>query len=101
MVLSGHDDEVPFAAWSPDHSRILTASQDGTVRIWDAVSGEELLIFSEHEVGVEHAAWHPGEKYILSSDGGTTRVWDAISGKELAVQFSAMNQSKGSSFPPS
>jgi WD40 repeat protein len=85
MILSGHDDEVAFAAWSPDHSRIVTASQDGTVRVWDAESGEELLIFSGHQVGVDHAAWHPGEKYIISTDGRVTRVWNSENGEELVV----------------
>jgi WD40 repeat protein len=85
VILSGHEDEVSFAAWSPDNSRILTSSQDGTVRIWDAESGEELLIFSEHERGVEHAEWHLDEKYILSSDGGTTRLWDSETGEELVT----------------
>jgi TPR repeat protein len=35
-VLSGHSDHADFAAYSPDGSRIVTASDDKTARIWDA-----------------------------------------------------------------
>ena len=35
-VLSGHGDRIDSAAYSPDGSRIVTASDDKTARIWDA-----------------------------------------------------------------
>ena len=34
-VLRGHDNYVSSAAFSPDGSRIVTASFDNTARIWD------------------------------------------------------------------
>ena len=36
------------AAFSPDGTRIVTASDDGTARIWDAASGEELAVLRGH-----------------------------------------------------
>jgi WD40 repeat protein len=35
VVLRGHEDRVTSAAFSPDGSRIVTASS-GDIRIWDA-----------------------------------------------------------------
>ena len=41
-VLSGHGDGVSSAAYSPDGTRIVTASCDKTARIWDAATGAQL-----------------------------------------------------------
>ena len=39
VLLEGHDGAVFSAAFSPDGARIVTASADGTARIWDAATG--------------------------------------------------------------
>ncbi len=35
-TYSGHSDQVQSVAWSPDSTRIASASNDGTVQIWQA-----------------------------------------------------------------
>ena len=42
VVLEGHTDEVAGVAFSPDGTEIASASQDMTVRIWRAATGEEI-----------------------------------------------------------
>ena len=42
-VLKGHTQPVVAVRFSADGRRIVTASWDGTARVWDAYSGEELL----------------------------------------------------------
>ena len=66
--------------------KILTRSDDdGTARIWDAGSGDELVKLVGHTGGVTQATWNQDESKILtrSADDGTARIWDAGSGAEL------------------
>ena len=52
-ALSGHGDIVSSAAYSPDGTRIVTASVDKTARIWDARTGAQLVVLSGHD-GIGH-----------------------------------------------
>jgi WD40 repeat protein len=61
----------------------VTVSGDGTVRIWNAQSGDPLLTLN-HDAPVQGAQWNGDESHILTySDDGTARVWDAQSGELL------------------
>ena len=63
------------------------ASEDGTVRVWDAASGAELLVLRGHEGAVNAAAFSPDgarDRQRRPTDS-TVRVWDAASGAELLV----------------
>ena len=55
-VLRGHDNSVLSAAFSPDGSRIVTASWDNTARIWDTVSAKEIAVLRGHDNYVSSAA---------------------------------------------
>ena len=39
LALTGHTDSVLCAAFSPDGTRIVTGSADGTAKVWSAGSG--------------------------------------------------------------
>jgi WD40 repeat protein/tetratricopeptide (TPR) repeat protein len=85
-VLSGHGDSVLSAAYSPDGSRIVTASIDKTARIWDAHTGVQLAVLSGHGEEVSCAAYSPdGTRIITAAADKTARIWDASTGAQLAV----------------
>ena len=85
-VLSGHGDAVYSAAYSPDGSRIVTASIDKTARIWDARTGAELVVISGPAGAGDFAAYSPdGTRIVTASDDKTARIWDARTGAQLAV----------------
>jgi hypothetical protein len=50
-VLSGHEGLIRDIAWSPDGSTIVTGSEDGTIRFWNASTGEQLgMIATERPI---------------------------------------------------
>jgi WD40 repeat protein/transcriptional regulator with XRE-family HTH domain len=80
-----HDDsEVWSVAYSPDGTRIATASWDNTAQVWDSDSGQRLLILIGHSESVNGIAYTPDGKLLATaSDDGTAIIWDAETGKEL------------------
>ena len=85
-VFLGHGDFVVTAAYSPDGTRIVTASNDKTARIWDARTGMELQVLSGHSDYVNCAAYSPdGSRIVTVSIDKTARIWDARTGAQLTV----------------
>ena len=74
-TLRGHTDWVQRAAFSPDGTRIVTASDDGTARVWSA-AGEPLFTLVGHSDAVHDAAFSPdGARIVTAADDGTARIW--------------------------
>jgi WD40 repeat protein/TPR repeat protein len=85
-VLSGHRGAVFSAAYSPDGTRIVTASTDKTARIWDARAGAPLAVLSGHGGKLWSAAYSPdGTRIVTASEDKTARIWEARTGAPLAV----------------
>jgi WD40 repeat protein len=77
FTLDGHTGAVPGAVFSPDDRRIATASHDGTVRIWDAGTGQEALTLRGHAGAVQSIAFSPDGRLLASADTqGTVIIWD-------------------------
>ncbi len=82
FVLRGHRGTVLYAAYSPDGSRIVTASADHTARLWDARTGQQIDPALEHHGDVRMAEFNlDGTRVVTASDDQTARVWDAATGQ--------------------
>ncbi len=83
MTLIGHREAVNGAMFSPDGRRVVTASSDGTARVWD-VSGMHpslAAVLEGHTSIVLGVAFSPdGRRVATTSADGTARVW-SLDGK--------------------
>ncbi len=86
MTLRGHEGPVRSVAYSPDGRRIVSGSADGTLRIWNVVSGAVLLVLRGHDDSVGSVSWsHDGNRIVSGSDDRTIHIWDSESGGEVAI----------------
>ena len=77
-MLSGHTDKVWHADFSPDGRRIVTASVDGTARLWDT-EGKQVAVLEGDMKTVRSAVFSPDGNRIVAvadSDDHGVPVWD-------------------------
>jgi WD40 repeat protein len=84
VMQSGHAQDISQTAMSSDGREILTASQDGTVKLWDVASGQELRTFSGFSLGMmERIAFSADGRIVVISDGIQTHLFDHVTGQKL------------------
>ena len=87
-TLTGHTDLVNHAAFSPDGTRIVTASEDNTARIWDAITGQAIETLTGHTGLVRHAAFSPdGTRIVTASQDNTARIWELAAVKSVPPEW--------------
>ena len=81
-----HADRVMAVAWSPDGTRVATASADRTARMWDARTGQATGAPLQHANWVMAVAWSPdGTRVATASGDGTAQVWDARTARAVGT----------------
>ena len=90
-TLGGHSGGVTGCAFAPDGTRILSASWDNTLRLWDAATGEALMTLQGHTNPVTACAFAPDGTRILSASGDNTlRLWDAATGEAVGFRVALL-----------
>ena len=74
-TLRGHEDSIYHFEFSPDESTLVSASDDGTVRVWNLATGE-VRVLRGHEDDVYRVAFRAdGREIVTSGLDRTVRVW--------------------------
>jgi WD40 repeat protein len=85
-TLSGHTDWITGLVYSPDGTRLASASLDGTVRLWRTNSGELLATLVGHQGAVWDVAFSPDGRWLATAGADlTVRLWDGRDGRLQAT----------------
>ena len=80
-LLIGHTDSVNSVSFSPDGQTLASGSYDGTVRLWDVVTGSEkqtLTLWGS----VASVSFSPDGQTLASGGGLEITLWDVLTGSE-------------------
>ncbi len=93
-----HAGAVRAARFSPDGTRIVTASADNTARIWSVKTGQQIGPLLEHKGAVNCAIFSPdGTRIVTASADNTARIWSVKTGQQIGA---ALGAQRGLSIAP-
>src|SRR5262249_16138355 len=96
-------------AYSPDGRLLATAGQNGSVKLWDAATGKELLTLAGHTSATTGIAFSRDGLRIASVGSRQKageisrcegRFWDALTGQEILTLQGAEAQISSLAFSP-
>lgn len=85
FIYRGHKQRVKALAWSSGGTRIASASDDGSVHVWDAFTGEHVLAYQKAQEQINSLTWSPDGRLIASTDEASVHLWNARSGVDALL----------------
>lgn len=95
VTYRGHTDFVTALTWSLDSKRIASGDEKGIVRVWDAHTGADQLVYSRHSQRILSLVWSPdGSLVASSSEDGSVQWWRSDNG-DFRFDFTSRSASSG------
>ncbi len=85
-VFTGHSDSIYALAFSPAGDKLVTASYDKLLLLWDVASGKEVRPFKHHTAAVFAVAFSPDGKTLASAAADQTiKLWNVETGQRIST----------------
>jgi len=85
IILEGHTDSVKSVAFHPEQpNRLVSASKDETIRLWDVNEQKEITTLENNYFGETLAFQHEEPYYLATADSDTIKIWD-ITTQEVKI----------------
>ncbi|MBN1875578.1 MAG: CHAT domain-containing protein [Anaerolineae bacterium] len=82
-TLKGHKDKVITVAVTPDGQWAVSGSQDKTLKVWDLMTGAEIVTLIGHTDKINAVAiMSSGQRVVSGSQDGTLKIWNLTTGME-------------------
>jgi WD40 repeat protein len=92
---------VTSVSFSPDGKRIASGIEDGTIKLWDTLTGSEMGTLKGHADNVKSVIFSPnGTRLASGSDERSIKIWDAATGRELTTLKGHADSVNSVSFRP-
>jgi WD40 repeat protein len=86
LLLEAHKERVWSVAYSPNGKLLASGSKDRTIRLWDAVTGQERLVLAANDEVIA-LAFVAGNRLVSAGRSQPVQLWDLATGREVS-QFS-------------
>ena len=84
VFLKGHEAVPLCISYSPDGSRVATAGQDQTIRIWRTSDWTAQEVLKGHTGTVNWVEFSPdGSQIVSGGDDKSVRIWSSSGGEPL------------------
>ncbi len=96
-----HDGYVECATFSPDGQTLVVCLRNGTVHVWDIISGIEKASVRGHTGWILSVAISPnGKVFLTGGEDSIVKGWDTQSGRELFTISGNTGGIQGLAFSP-